>query len=92
MIDDTHCERVVRADDGEVDLVVTGEYEQRRQISPAPMPTHSTTEPLAPNVSPPMPALPGAHHICVAREDCASFQTRACSRPPPPITRIFIEF
>ena len=37
-----------------------------------------------------MPALPGAHHICVTCGDCASFQTSACSRPPEPMTRIFI--
>src|SRR5437660_8599123 len=37
-----------------------------------------------------MPALPGAHHICLTRGDCASFHTSACSRPPEPITRSFI--
>src|ERR1019366_10545667 len=37
-----------------------------------------------------MPALPGAHHICVACGDGASFQTRACSRPPEPMTKIFM--
>jgi len=38
-----------------------------------------------------MPALPGAHHICVACGDCASFQTSACSRPPDPMTRSFMK-
>ena len=37
-----------------------------------------------------MPALPGAQNILLARDDCLSFQTRACSRPPLPITKIFI--
>src|SRR5881396_329227 len=37
-----------------------------------------------------MPALPGAHHIWVPCGDCASFHTRACSRPPEPITRSLI--
>src|SRR5258708_39474209 len=37
-----------------------------------------------------MPAFPGAHHICVTSEDCASFHTSACSRPPEPMTRSFI--
>src|SRR3954447_8679846 len=38
-----------------------------------------------------MPPLPGAQIISVTRGDCRNFHTRACSRPPPPITRTFIE-
>src|SRR5260370_24232877 len=38
-----------------------------------------------------MPALPGAHHNSVTRGDRASFHTRACSRPPDPMTKSFIE-
>ena len=38
----------------------------------------------------PAPSLPGAHQICSIRGDWASFHTSACSRPPPPMTRIFI--
>ena len=38
-----------------------------------------------------MPAFPGAHQIRSTLGACASFHTSACSRPPPPITRIFIE-
>src|SRR5688572_15216015 len=34
-----------------------------------------------------VPALPGATSTSVTRGDCASFQARACSRPPPPMTR-----
>src|SRR5579884_119610 len=37
-----------------------------------------------------MPALPGAQKISVTRGDCRSFHTKACSRPPPPKTRIRI--
>jgi hypothetical protein len=37
-----------------------------------------------------MPGLPGAQKSWVAWELCFSFQTKACSRPPPPITRILI--
>src|SRR5215510_7223374 len=37
-----------------------------------------------------MPPLPGAQKSFVMRGDCASFQTSACSRPPPPRTRTFI--
>ena len=39
----------------------------------------------------PIPALPGAHQICVACGDWASFHTKACSRPPEPITSIFMK-
>ena len=42
------------------------------------------------SVSLAIPGLPGAHHIFVGRRDWASFQTKVCSRPPPPITKIFI--
>src|SRR5271157_2776130 len=37
-----------------------------------------------------MPPFPGAHHNFSTEGDCRSFQTMACSRPPPPRTRIFI--
>eukprot|EP00958_Prasinococcus_capsulatus_P001705 scaffold149_cov383-Prasinococcus_capsulatus_cf.AAC.25 len=37
-----------------------------------------------------MPALPGAQNVAVDRGLCASFQLRACSRPPPPTTRTAI--
>ena len=54
------------------------------------MSMHSTLELFDLRVSFAIPALPGAHHIFVGRGDCASFQTKVCSRPPPPITKIFI--
>ena len=53
--------------------------------------THSTGAPFLARRSWAMPALPGAHHICVAWGDCASFQTSACSRPPEPITSSFMK-
>src|SRR5262245_276211 len=37
--------------------------------------------------SSPVPALPGAQKTSSTRGDCASFHTRACSRPPLPMTR-----
>ena len=37
-----------------------------------------------------VPALPGATKTCDTRCDCAIFQARACSRPPPPMTSSFI--
>src|SRR6266699_5204879 len=38
-----------------------------------------------------MPGLPGAAYTCVTRRLCASFQTRACSRAPEPMTSTFID-
>src|SRR5438046_1918947 len=38
-----------------------------------------------------MPALPGAHHSFVTSGEAAIFHANACSRPPEPITRIFME-
>src|SRR6266705_5261714 len=36
-----------------------------------------------------VPALPGAQKIRSTPDDCFNFQASACSRPPPPMTRIF---
>src|SRR5581483_11153245 len=55
----------------------------------APMGMHSSFCPLARDSSA-TPALPGAHHNCLTWGDWASFQTRACSRPPEPIIKSFI--
>src|SRR5581483_9878957 len=60
-----------------------------RGKSSAPIFTQEIGSPLARRSSL-MPALPGVHHICVTCRDCASFQTSACSRPPEPMTRIFM--
>ena len=38
-----------------------------------------------------IPAFPGAQKMRSARGDCFSFQASACSRPPLPMTRIFME-
>src|SRR5713226_2379470 len=46
------------------------------------MATHST--------SAAMPPFPGTHQIFATRGLSFSFHTSACSRPPPPSTRIFI--
>ena len=37
-----------------------------------------------------MPAVPGAQKIHFTCGDCFNFQTRACSRAPPPMTRTFM--
>jgi len=37
-----------------------------------------------------VPALPGATNTLSTRGDCASFHASACSRPPLPMTRIFM--
>ena len=52
--------------------------------SSTPILTHSATSAI--------PALPGAQYNFSVNGDCRSFQQRACSRPPEPITRIFIIF
>src|SRR6187431_2752519 len=38
-----------------------------------------------------MPALPGAHHSFVTSGEAAIFHARACSRPPEPRRRMFME-
>ena len=58
--------------------------------SSAPRLTHSTSRPFPARRSRAIPALPGAHQSRDTRADWASFQTKACSRPPPPITSSFI--
>ena len=50
--------------------------------SPASTGTHSASAAI--------PPFPGAHQIFSTRGLCFSFHTSACSRPPPPSTRIFI--
>jgi len=49
---------------------------------PASIGTHSASAVI--------PPFPGAHQIFSTRRLCFNFQTRACSRPPPPTTKIFI--
>ncbi len=44
------------------------------------------------SASPAIPPLPGAQYIVVTHRLCFSFQTRACSRPPPPTTSTFIQY
>src|SRR5690554_4011916 len=39
-----------------------------------------------------VPALPGATKTCATRGDWATFQARACSRPPPPMISTFIRY
>src|SRR5574344_2039882 len=43
------------------------------------------------NLVPRVPPLPGATKTRVALGDWASFQASACSRPPPPMTSIFMD-
>src|SRR5262245_10812795 len=38
-----------------------------------------------------VPALPGATSTCVTIGDCAAFHANACSRPPPPMMRTFMD-
>src|SRR5271165_4269761 len=53
--------------------------------------THSTGAPFLTNRSAAMPALPGAQQTFSDRGDLVNFQTNACSRPPEPTTRIFMD-
>src|SRR6185437_14179053 len=43
-----------------------------------------------PDPSAAVPAFPGAQKTRSTRRDCRSFHTKACSRPPLPITRTFM--
>ena len=87
-IDDPQSQGIIRPDDGQIDPLFGGEGEQGGRSSAA-MFRHCASEPLEERNSAAMPALPGAHHKRLTRGDCASFQTKACSRPPEPMTRIF---
>ena len=89
-IHDAKRQRVVRADDGEIHLLLLREREQLGQIFRANVDAFNLLIRIV-RSSCAMPALPGAHHICVTCGDCASFHTRACSRPPEPMTRIFMK-
>ena len=50
----------------------------------------SIFSPVFDTVSLAIPALPGAHVMRVTFCDWASFQASACSRPPPPMSKICI--
>ena len=51
---------------------------------------HATEVALVALAISPVPPFPGAQKIRFACGDCRSFHVSACSRPPLPITRIFI--
>ena len=55
------------------------------------MPGTSVAETPAHSASAAMPPLPGRAKIRSARGSSFNFLMMACSRPPPPMTRIFIE-
>ena len=85
-IHDAQGEGVVGADDGEVGALFLGEGEQAGEVFGAEGDAFDGRAVLA-RRSWAMPALPGAHQSRVTCGDWASFHTRACSRPPEPMTR-----
>ena len=82
-VDDAGGQRRLGADDGQVDRALAGEGEQ-----PAACPRRRSARRSATGRIPP---LPGAQNSSRTRGLCRSFQARACSRPPPPTTRIRID-
>ena len=82
-IDHARCQRRFGADHGERDVAVAAdELKQRRESQVS----GTLTRPSSVAV----PPLPGATNTWETRGDCASFHASACSRPPEPMTRIFI--
>src|SRR5213595_745485 len=79
-IDNPGREWVVRSDNGEINPVFFGKRVSFGR-SFAGIETFSAISCV--------PAFPGAQKMRSASGDCASFRTRACSRPPLPTTRTF---
>ena len=80
-IDDARRQRILRADDGEADLLLLGEADELVEI--VRLDRHIDAVAGGAGVA-------RAQNTVSTRGDCASFQTSACSRPPLPITRTFI--
>ncbi len=62
----------------------------RRAKSTSPSRSDTAISTLVSPVSRAVPALPGATKTEETLDDWATFQARACSRPPPPMIRTFI--
>src|ERR1700737_355986 len=65
--------------------VKSGRNLSAKETSPATSPG----SPVMHSAAPAIPPFPGTHQIFSPRGLCLSFHTSACSRPPPPITKIF---
>ena len=82
IVDDAGRDRRIRADHDEIDRVAPC-----RNRSP---PAWSVISSATHSASRAMPALPGAHHSLVTSGEAAIFHARACSRPPEPSRRMFM--
>ena len=83
LVDDAEGEGELGADDGEGGLLEDDDVDHGLEVL-----TSTGTQ----RASWAMPPLPGAQTTSVTRGDLRSAQTSACSRPPPPITKTFIDF
>ena len=81
-IHDAAAERNFRTDDGQIDLLALRDGERDRPGLPRSAGTQRATAA--------MPGLPGAQTISVTSRSRDSFHANACSRAPPPTTRIFM--
>ena len=79
-VDDPLDERLLRADDRQADPLALGELDQAPGIPR--LDRHVMHVQGGPRI-------PGAQKIAETRRDCLSFQQRACSRPPLPMTKTF---
>ncbi len=79
-VDDPLDQRLLRADDRQTDPFPLGELDQAPEVPR--LDRHILDVQGGPRI-------PGAQKIAVTRRDCLSFQQRACSRPPLPMTRTF---
>src|SRR5450755_2349903 len=61
-----------------------------RRLASATIESRLLTSTATHSASSAMPPFPGAQYIFVTRGDWRSFHTKACSRPPLPMTRIFM--
>jgi hypothetical protein len=83
-IDDAGHERRFRPDDRQRDVFAPRELEQAIEVG------RGDRRHCARPVRARVPALPGATSTSLTRGDCLSFHASACSRPPEPMTRIFM--
>ena len=83
-VHDAEHQRRLGPDDGEVDLLCAARTQQAVDVL-------GVDRDVSHFGSRAVPALPGATKTLHTRGDCAIFHASACSRPPPPMTRTFID-
>ena len=81
-VDDALRQRLFRADDGQADLFLLGEADQGVEV----VDVDGDVDAVLGGAG----VAGGAVNTRSTRGDWASFQTRACSRPPLPMTRTFM--